>query len=72
MKPNIQPDGSCLTCIFHYTECEHHAENAKAYDRKWREVGLAAQGLRRAEIDRICGRYELESDEFMTSNPCRE
>jgi len=30
------------------------------------QVRLAAESLRLGEIDRVCGRYELESDEFYT------
>lgn len=39
----------------------------KAYQSLQKEIGKAAKHLREQEIDRIMGRYELESDEFLTA-----
>ena len=38
----------------------------KSYEFRSKQVRLAAESLRLGEIDRVCGRYELESDEFYT------
>ena len=35
--------------------------------RRWTEITLASQNHRKTERDRIKGRFEFESDEFMTS-----
>jgi len=36
------------------------------YEHRCKQVALASESLRMAEIYRVCARYELESDEFMT------
>lgn len=38
----------------------------KAYDRRAAAIRGAANDQREREIMRICSRYELESDEFIT------
>ena len=40
---------------------------AVAYNKKWSEVIKAGEYHRRAEISRVCAKYELEPDEFYTA-----
>ena len=42
-------------------------QEARAERAKSRAIQLAAAALNRMEIARVCGRYELEPDEFQTA-----
>ena len=46
---------------------KHRKETADAWNRRQREIALAVKGLKARTIDKICARYELESDEFQTA-----
>ena len=38
-----------------------------AYQKRSEAIREACHGLRNSELGRVCARYELESDEFMTA-----
>ena len=42
-------------------------QEERDYRRKWSEVAKAGEYAKEAEIGRVCARFELESDEFMTA-----
>jgi len=69
VEPAKLADGTCLACVERGGWlCEYHQQAGLVADRKRAQVvRLAVQGLQRAELERICARYELESDQFATA-----
>ena len=64
--PKPRDDGSCPQCIGGW-QCAYHQQQGIALDRSRSEaIKLASESLRRAEISRVCARYELETDEAGT------
>lgn len=66
MKNRFRQDGSCSTCLGGNL-CRHcSADSAKRDAIFSRVLQQAAAGIRENRIARVCSRFELESDEFLT------
>jgi hypothetical protein len=66
LAPKLRDDGSCPQCVGGW-QCAYHQQQGVAKDRMQSEtIKLASESLRRAEISRVCARYELETDEAGT------
>lgn len=66
VEPETYPDGACKACLGG-NKCDWHIERDAENDRKRSEMlRRVCAGIRANEIGRVCSRYELESDEFMT------
>jgi hypothetical protein len=63
---DMRPDGSCTTCICHYTECEHRIEDREIEIRRSENIKRAVESHRQRDLAGICLSHELESDEFST------
>jgi hypothetical protein len=64
--PKLRADGSCPQCVGGW-QCAYHQQQGVVADKLRSEaIRLASESLRRAEISRVCARYELETDEAGT------
>lgn len=61
--------GRCEACLSGGGwQCEfHQAQGVRKWNEQQATLASVAQSQRQAEIDRVCARHELESDEFMTA-----
>lgn len=66
VRPDTYPDGACKACVGGWKCAFHIAEDAER-DRRMADVlRQAVAGIRQTRIARVCSRFELESDEFLT------
>lgn len=66
-SPKLNLDGSCPDCA-HGWQCKfHQAQGVAKFKAQSEMLARVAVAIRHAAIDRTCGRFELESDEFLTA-----
>jgi hypothetical protein len=59
--------GTCLTCFHDFVFCEHRQEEEKNRKRLSTLIAETVKKDRDQTLQRIAARFELESDEFFTS-----
>ena len=65
-KPALRSDGTCSACLGGNL-CRFCQEEGLKRDRELsRVLARAVVGIRETRIARVCSRFELESDEFLT------
>lgn len=66
VKPDAYPDGACKACVGGW-KCAFHIEQDAERDRQWSAtLRQTVAGIQQTSIYRVCARFELESDEFLT------
>lgn len=66
VKPETYPDGACKACAGGWKCAYHIAEDAERDRQMSAVLRRACEGIRINRIARVCARFELESDEFLT------
>ena len=66
VKPDTYPDGACKACVGGWKCAFHIAEDEERERRMSDVLRQAVAGIRATRIARVCARFELESDEFLT------
>lgn len=66
MKINLLNDGTCLTCIYQYCDCEHRELDRKRDLDRSKALIWAANKHKQVDSARLCMAHALESDEFCT------
>lgn len=67
LNKNIQENGACLTCLFDFEFCQHRKEESEKSKRLSEIICSTVQNAKDQTFQRIAAKFELESDEFFTS-----
>jgi hypothetical protein len=59
--------GTCLTCFHDFVSCEHRKEEEESRKRLSLLIRETVQRDKSQTLQRIAAKFELESDEFFTS-----
>ena len=66
VKPDFYPDGACKACAGGWKCAFHIAEDAEREKRRHEVLRRTVAGIQQTRIYRVCARFELESDEFLS------
>jgi hypothetical protein len=67
LTKNMKENGTCFTCLFNFEFCEHRQEESKKSKLLSEIICSTVQNSRNQSLQKIAAKFELESDEFFTS-----
>lgn len=67
LTKNMKENGTCLTCLFDFEFCEHRKHENQKSKRLSEIICSTVQKAKSQTLQRIAAKFELESDEFFTS-----